>query len=64
MQSKIIVGVIAIAVWTAANLSLANDESGVGHKQIGQFSGFEGNETVLGEAVVSAIHEAAKANGL
>ncbi|MDP6436102.1 MAG: hypothetical protein QF790_06070 [Gammaproteobacteria bacterium] len=32
------------------------------HKQIGQYSGFEGNEAALGEAVVAAIRETGNAD--
>jgi hypothetical protein len=64
MQNSILAGVIVFFSLAATGQALAGGHTEGGHKQIGQFSGFEGNEEVLGEAVVAAIHEAAKANSL
>ena len=55
-----------ISAVTALTLSLlfsgahagAHSGGGGGHKQIGQYSGFEGNEEELGAVIVAAILEA------
>jgi hypothetical protein len=49
---------LALVLLLASNLALAGAHSKGGHKQIGQYSGFEGNEAELGAAVVKAISEA------
>jgi hypothetical protein len=49
---------LALVLLLASNLALAGAHSKGGHKQIGQYSGFEGNEAELGAAVVMAIREA------
>ncbi len=64
MQRNIFLGIATMTIWAISSLAYAGAHKEGGHKQIGQYSGFEGNETVLGEAVVAAIHEAAEANGL
>jgi len=64
MQRKIFIGIVTAITMAIASLAWAGAHKEGGHKQIGQYSGFEGNEAALGEAVVAAIHEAAKANGV
>ena len=64
MQRNILIGIATISVWALSNLAYGGAHSEGGQRQIGQYSGFEGNEAALGEAVVAAIHEAAEANGL
>ncbi len=54
----------AIVALPAATTALAGaHKGGGGHKQIGQYSGFEGQEEVLGAAVVEAIRNTKPAKG-
>lgn len=46
-----------------AALAGAHSEADGGHKQLGQYSGFEGDEAALGAAVATAIKEASPTKG-
>lgn len=67
MQSKFLAARIATVIFVVSGTAHAGGHSGGDAdraRQIGQFSGFEGNETVLGKAVVAAILDAAETNGV
>jgi hypothetical protein len=55
MTRALISALMALTVSLLFNAAFAGAHSEGGHKQIGQYSGFEGNEDVLGAAVVAAI---------
>lgn len=60
-KSMALVAVVALlggaAAWAGAH------EGGGGHRKMGQYSGFEGNEEALGAAVAEAIASASPTNG-
>lgn len=63
MNGKFIFTTVATVLIIFSSSAFAGAHTADGHKQIGQYSGFEGSEEALGTAVVAAIHETAKANG-